>query len=56
MFEGRYVQTTFHFVKVMVGFKFHFNRLNVVENIVDEKKGDIHIPACTNEKISLIGL
>ena len=29
------------FVKVIVGFQFHFNRLNGVEKIDDEKKGPI---------------
>ena len=39
MFVGRNVTKTnpLHFVKVIVGFQFHFNRLNGVEKIVDEK-------------------
>ena len=37
----RYVQKTKNFVKVMVGFQYHFNRLRGVEQIVDEKKGNI---------------
>ena len=35
MFVGRYVP-------VILGFQFNFNRLNRVEKIVDEKKGNIH--------------
>ena len=39
---ARYVpktqQLALHFVKVRVGFQFHFNRLNGAEKIVDEKK------------------
>ena len=34
-------QSALHFVKTMVGFQFHFNRLNGVVNIVDEKKCNI---------------
>ena len=37
MFVDRYVPKTNHFVKLMVGFQFHFNRCNGVEKIVDKK-------------------
>ena len=42
MFVARYVPKTNHFVKLVVGFQFHFNRFNGVEKIVDEKKESIH--------------
>ena len=47
MFVDRYVpkkkkQSALHFVKLMVGFQFHFNRFNGVEKIVDEKNDNIH--------------
>ena len=35
-------QSALHFVKLMVGFQFHFNRCNGVEKIVDEKNDNIH--------------
>ena len=56
-----------NFVKVIVGFQFHFNRLNGCGKIVDEKKGNIskyihlsihpsiHLHAL-NEKIALFSL
>ena len=33
----RYLPQTNHFVKVVVGFEFHFNQCNGLEKIVDEK-------------------
>ena len=42
MFVDRYIPKTNHFVKLMVGFQFHFNRFNCVEKIVDEKNNNIH--------------
>ena len=53
MFVYRYVPKTNHFIKLMVGFQFHFNRLNGVEKI-DEKYDNIH-PHALNEKIALFG-
>ena len=48
MFVDRYVpKTNIHFVKLMVGFQFLFNRFNGVEKIVDEKNDNIYPPART---------
>ena len=42
MFVDRYVPKTYHVVKLMVGFQFHFDRFNGVEKTVDEKNENIH--------------
>ena len=52
MLVDRYVPKTNHFIKLMVGFQFHFNRFNGVEKIVDEKNDNIlvHPPTRTKQK------
>ena len=42
MVVDRYIQKSNHFVKLIVGFQFHFNRFNGVEKTVDEKNDNIH--------------
>ena len=42
MLVDRYEPKTNNFVKLVVGFHFHFNRFNGVEKIVDEKFDHTH--------------
>ena len=53
LFVGRYVPKPNHFIKGMVGFQFHFNRLNGVKKSSTYRDRALNIEAALMPKVAL---